>query len=117
MKIKLVIFVYDFLEFCHNSSIASNPKLHHPAIDFLIDCLVLSLQCGKAAAALVTCKHRDGVAEMRNCGSRWLDFLFVILLWPSYFLPLWRWATRTLQNTTLEDFFSLVRSLRVYRAF
>ena len=47
--------------------------MHQPVINYL----VLSLQCGKAAAVLVTRKHRDSIAKVRKCGSRSLDHLFL----------------------------------------
>ena len=37
------------------SGVSANRKTHHSAMGYL----VLSLQSGKAAAVLVTCKHRD----------------------------------------------------------
>ena len=55
-----VKIVYDFPQFCHNSSATVNHISHPPAMGSW----VLSLQCGKAAAVLVTCKHRDSVAEV-----------------------------------------------------
>lgn len=42
----LGFFVDDFPQFCHNSGLTANPKVHNPAMNFL----VLSLQCGNAAA-------------------------------------------------------------------
>ena len=57
-----------------------NQKVHHPAIESL----VLSLQCGKAAAVFVSSGDRDFVAEVGNCGSRLLELLF-LELWPSIF--------------------------------
>ena len=62
--------------FRHYSSLTSNPKVHHPAIDSL----VLSLRCGNATAIFVSSRHRDFVAEVRKCGFRSLD-LFVLVLW------------------------------------
>ena len=87
---------------CHNFSVTPNPKVHHPAIDSL----VLSLQCGKAAAVFVSSRHRDFVAEVGKCSSRSLDLLFLVL-WPSTFFT----APRSMSSSrTYEHFFEKSRT-------
>ena len=74
-----------------------HPKVHHPAIDSL----VLSLQCGKAAAVFVPSRCRDFVAEVGKCGSRSLDLLFLVL-WPSVSFT----ASPSMSSTRTYEYFS-----------
>ena len=64
-----------------NSSLTSNPKVHHPAIDSL----VLSLQCGKATAVFVSSRHRVSLKLENVVPGRWIWSFSYILLWPSVF--------------------------------
>ena len=79
-----VIFVHDIPQSCHHSDVAASQKTHHPAMGSL----ALSLPCGKAAAILVTCKHRDSVTEVKM----WfqvvgLPYMTVLVL--VYYTPPW----------------------------
>ena len=67
-------FTYDVPQFRRNSSLTSERKVHHPAIDSS----VLSLQCGKAVAVFVSSRHRDFDAQVGKCGSRSLDLFFLV---------------------------------------
>ena len=69
-----VIFVHDIPQFCHTSGVTANQETRQT----LMGSQVLLLQCYKTAAVLVTCKHRDSVPEVLQCGSRSLDFLLTL---------------------------------------
>ena len=77
-------------------------KVHHP----VIECQVLSLQCGKATAVFVSSRDRDFVAQVGKCGSKLLDLFFLVLR-PSVFFT----APPSMSSTrTYEYFFkNLVR--------
>ena len=91
-----VFFTYDVSCFRHNSSLTSNLKVHHPAIDSL----VLSLQCGKATAVFVS----SSTATLSLKWKMWFQVVgfFIYVLWPSMFFT----TPQSMSNTRTYEYFS-----------